>query len=60
MRETILRCVSDTRNTDGGDYTQPERLRKQADNKARFYDIRCEGYIQSLIVMVPAWKYELV
>ncbi len=43
MRETILRCVSDTRNTDGGDYTQPERLRKQADNKARFYDIRREG-----------------
>ncbi len=43
MRETILKCVSDTRNTDRGDYTQLERLRKQADDEASFYEIRREG-----------------
>jgi len=56
MREIILRSVSDTRNTDGGDYTQLERLRNQADDETRFYDIHREGYIQSLVVMVPACK----
>ena len=56
MREIILRSVSDTRNTDGGDYTQLERLRNQADDETRFYDIHREGYIQSLVVIVPAWK----
>ncbi len=39
MRETILECVSDTRNTDGGDYTRLERLRKQADDEAKFCEI---------------------
>ncbi len=43
MRETILGCVSDTENADGGDYTRLERLRGQADNDAIFYDIRREG-----------------
>ena len=36
MRETILKCVSDTGNADGGDYTQLERLREQVDDDARF------------------------
>ncbi len=39
MRETILKCVSDTRNTNGGGYTQPERLRERADDVSRFYDL---------------------
>ncbi len=43
MRETILKCVSDTRNTDGGDNIQLERLRKQADDEAKFYEILREG-----------------
>ena len=43
MRDTILKCVGDTRNTDRGDYTQPERLRKQADDDAKLYDIQREG-----------------
>ncbi len=43
MRETILECVSDTRNTDGGDHTQLESLREQAYDEAKFYEIYREG-----------------
>ncbi len=43
MRETILECVSGTGNTDGGDYTLLERLRKQADDEAKFYKILRES-----------------
>jgi hypothetical protein len=37
MRETILKCVQQQqRNTYRGDYTLFERLRKQADDEAKF------------------------
>jgi hypothetical protein len=40
-----------------GDYAQPERLRKQPNDQGRSHDIDRKRQIQSLIVMIPAWKY---
>ena len=56
MRETILKCFRRQGKTSRGDYARLERLRKQANDHSRFHDIGHEIYIQSLIVMVPAWK----
>ena len=39
MRETILKCVRWCENTDRGDYAQFERLRNQADEKTKSYNI---------------------
>jgi hypothetical protein len=39
-----------------GDYAQLERLGKHANDQAKLYDIDREAQIQSLILMIPAWK----
>jgi hypothetical protein len=56
MRETKLYHVQGQENKGRGDYAQLERPRKQANDLAKFYDIRRETYIQILIVVIPAWK----
>ena len=43
-------------NTCRGEYARLERLRKEANDHAKFHNIGREIYIQSLIVTVPAWK----
>ena len=56
MRVTILKRIQRQRNTDRDDRARFERLREQSNDHARFHDICRESYIQSLIVMVPAWR----
>ena len=43
MRETILKQVQRQGKTNRGDYARLERLRKQADDQAKFHDIDRES-----------------
>ena len=43
MRETILKQVQRQGKTNSGDYARLERLRKQADDQAKFHDIDRES-----------------
>ena len=46
MRETMLNGIQWQGNTDRGNYTQFERLRNQADEEAKFYNIEHISQIQ--------------
>jgi len=59
MRETMLNGIQWQGNTDRGNYTQFERLRNQADEEAKFYNIEHISQIQSLIVIVPGLKIRI-
>ena len=54
MRETSLDSFQGQGDVVKHDNAPLERLRKHADDKAKFYNINRKGQIQSLVVTIPA------